>query len=75
MDSHEEDILIAPEVQCDWLRAIGFEQVEVYFKAFELAIFAGTKPNLRRTRGAVADEVGARDSQDFRGASEASEKF
>jgi tRNA (cmo5U34)-methyltransferase len=43
MDSHEEDILLDPETQCDWLRAIGFEQVEVYFKAIELAIFAGVK--------------------------------
>jgi SAM-dependent methyltransferase len=44
MDSHEEDILLDPETQCDWLRAIGFEQAEVYFKAIELAIFAGVKP-------------------------------
>jgi tRNA (cmo5U34)-methyltransferase len=46
MDSHEEDILLDPETQCDWLRAIGFEQVEVYFKAIELAIFAGVKPTV-----------------------------
>jgi hypothetical protein len=44
MDSHEEDILLDPETQCEWLRAIGFEHVEVYFKAIELAIFAGVKP-------------------------------
>jgi tRNA (cmo5U34)-methyltransferase len=44
MDSHEEDILLDPETQCGWLRAIGFEQAEVYFKAIELAIFAGVKP-------------------------------
>jgi tRNA (cmo5U34)-methyltransferase len=45
MDSHEEDILLDPQTQCDWLREIGFEQVEVYFKAIELAIFAGIKPD------------------------------
>jgi SAM-dependent methyltransferase len=43
-DSHEDDILLDPETQCGWLREIGFEQVEVYFKAIELAIFAGVKP-------------------------------
>jgi tRNA (cmo5U34)-methyltransferase len=46
MDSHEEDILLDPETQCGWLRAIGFEQVEIYFKAIELAIFAGIKPEV-----------------------------
>ena len=45
LDSHEEDILLDPETQCGWLREIGFEQVEVYFKAIELAIFAGVRPN------------------------------
>jgi SAM-dependent methyltransferase len=44
MDSHEEDILLDPETQCEWLRELGFEQVEIYFKAIELAIFAGVKP-------------------------------
>jgi tRNA (cmo5U34)-methyltransferase len=44
LDSHEEDILLEPETQSAWLREIGFEQVEIYFKAIELAIFAGVKP-------------------------------
>jgi tRNA (cmo5U34)-methyltransferase len=43
VDSHDDDILLDPETQCEWLRDIGFEQVEVYFKAIELAIFAGVK--------------------------------
>ena len=47
LDSHEEDILLDPETQAGWLREIGFEQVEVYFKAMELAIFAGVKPEAR----------------------------
>lgn len=44
LDSHEEDILLDPETQSTWLREIGFEQVEIYFKAIELAIFAGVRP-------------------------------
>jgi SAM-dependent methyltransferase len=50
MDSHEEDILLEPETQAEWLREIGFEQVEVYFKAIELAIFAGVKPATENER-------------------------
>jgi len=32
------------EVQCDWLREIGFENVDCYFKVMELAVFGGQKP-------------------------------
>jgi hypothetical protein len=28
----------------DWLRAIGFAEVDVFFKWMELAIFAGQRP-------------------------------
>ena len=42
-DAHDEDILLDPETQCDWLREIGFEQVEIYFKLPGLAIFGGAK--------------------------------
>ena len=31
------------EVQCDWLRSIGFKDVDCYFKAFELVVFGGRK--------------------------------
>ena len=31
-DATDDDILRDPETQCDWLREIGFEQVDVYFK-------------------------------------------
>lgn len=35
---------IAPlEVQCDWLREIGFENVECFLKISELAVFGGQK--------------------------------
>ena len=32
------------EVQCDWLREMGFENVECYLKVLELAVFGGQKP-------------------------------
>jgi SAM-dependent methyltransferase len=36
---------IAPlEVQCDWLRSIGFESVDCFLKVSELAVFGGLKP-------------------------------
>lgn len=38
---------LAPlEVQCDWLRELGFESVDVYLKVEELAIFGGQKPGV-----------------------------
>lgn len=37
--------LLAPvEDQCRWLRDIGFEHVDCYFKILELALFGGMKP-------------------------------
>lgn len=38
------NILAPVELQCDWLREIGYEHVDCYFKAFELALFGGMKP-------------------------------
>ena len=36
---------LAPvERQCDWLRAVGFERVDCFFKIFELALFGGLRP-------------------------------
>lgn len=39
------NILLDVETQCRWLRDIGFEQVDCYFKSFELALFGGVKPS------------------------------
>jgi len=39
----KENILLSVEVQCEWLREIGFEDVDVFFKSYELAVFAGKK--------------------------------
>jgi ubiquinone/menaquinone biosynthesis C-methylase UbiE len=38
---------LAPvELQCNWLRIIGFEDVDCYFKAFELTVFGGRRPRI-----------------------------
>jgi ubiquinone/menaquinone biosynthesis C-methylase UbiE len=39
----EANILAPVEQQCDWLRRIGFEDVDCYFKVFELAVFGGRR--------------------------------
>jgi tRNA (cmo5U34)-methyltransferase len=44
-DATDDDILRDPESQCDWLREVGFEKVDVYFKLPGLAIFGGEKGN------------------------------
>jgi tRNA (cmo5U34)-methyltransferase len=41
----DANILLSVDTQCDWLREIGFEQVDCYFRIYELAVFAGCKPN------------------------------
>lgn len=38
------NILASAELQCDWLREIGYEQVDCYFRIYELAVFGGRKP-------------------------------
>jgi tRNA (cmo5U34)-methyltransferase len=42
-DATDDDILRDPESQCDWLREVGFEKVDVYFKLPGLAIFGGER--------------------------------
>lgn len=39
----KENILAPVKLQCEWLREIGFKDVDCYFKIFELAIFGGRK--------------------------------
>lgn len=39
----DANILLDVETQSRWLREIGFEQVDCYFKCFELALFGGVK--------------------------------
>ena len=38
------NILAPVELQCDWLREIGYEEVDCYFRIYELAVIAGRKP-------------------------------
>jgi tRNA (cmo5U34)-methyltransferase len=37
------NILAPIEIQCNWLREIGYEEVDCYFRIFELAVFGGRK--------------------------------
>jgi tRNA (cmo5U34)-methyltransferase len=39
------NILAPVELQCNWLREIGYEEVDCYFRIYELAVFGGRKPN------------------------------
>lgn len=39
----EANILALVETQCDWLREIGYEEVDCFLKIFELALFGGIK--------------------------------
>jgi len=39
------NILTSTELQCDWLREIGYEEVDCYMRIYELAVFGGRKPN------------------------------
>ena len=36
--------LLSVDVQCDWLRKIGYMEVDCYFRIYELAVFAGRRP-------------------------------
>jgi len=38
------NILAPVEAQCEWPRACGYEDVDCFFKVFELAVFGGRKP-------------------------------
>ncbi len=39
----QENILAPVETQCDWLRELGFVDVDCYFKLLELAVFGGRR--------------------------------
>ena len=38
------NILAPTELQCNWLCEIGYEEVDCYFRIYELAVFGGRKP-------------------------------
>ena len=39
----DEDQLAPIEAQCEWLREIGFKDVDCFFKHFEIGLFGGRK--------------------------------
>jgi ubiquinone/menaquinone biosynthesis C-methylase UbiE len=39
----DEDQLVLVETQCEWLREIGYKDVDCYFKQFEMGLFGGRK--------------------------------
>ncbi len=43
-DDKQANILAPVETQCEWLRGIGFVDVDCHFRLFELALFSGRKP-------------------------------
>ena len=43
----DANILLSVDMQCNWLREIGYEEVDCYFRIYELAVFAGRRPNLK----------------------------
>ncbi|MFN8412069.1 MAG: class I SAM-dependent methyltransferase [Anaerolineales bacterium] len=40
----DSNILLSVNTQCDWLREIGYEEVDCYFRIYELAVFGGRRP-------------------------------
>jgi SAM-dependent methyltransferase len=43
-DDKNANILTLVETQCNWLRKIGFVDVDCFMKIFEIALFGGIKP-------------------------------
>jgi SAM-dependent methyltransferase len=42
-EDKKDNILLSVETQVNWLREIGFKNVDIYFKCFEFTVFAGIK--------------------------------
>lgn len=45
-EDRDANVLAPVEEQCNWLTAAGFDDVDCYFKYFELAVFGGRKPQV-----------------------------
>ncbi len=43
------NILAPVELQCNWLREIGYEDVDCYMRIYELAVFGGRRPVIARS--------------------------
>ncbi len=55
----KENILAPVETQCQWLRDIGFQDVDCFFKVFELALFGGRKASNNGVH-LIAEKAGSR---------------
>ncbi|OCQ95549.1 methyltransferase type 12 [Oscillatoriales cyanobacterium USR001] len=44
-DDKTANILAPVQLQCDWLRELGFINVDCFFKVFEIALFGGMRPD------------------------------
>jgi tRNA (cmo5U34)-methyltransferase len=53
----KENILAPVERQCQWLRDMGFQDVDCFFKVFELALFGGRKASGKSLKP-TADKAG-----------------
>ena len=42
------NILAPVDAQCDWLREVGYHDVDCYLKLFEFAVFGGRRPRIGR---------------------------
>lgn len=40
----DANLLLPVDVQCAWLRGFGFEEVDCFFRVYELAVFGGRRP-------------------------------
>jgi tRNA (cmo5U34)-methyltransferase len=40
----DANILLPVDAQCKWLRELGYEEVDCYFRIYELAVFGGRRP-------------------------------
>jgi ubiquinone/menaquinone biosynthesis C-methylase UbiE len=51
----KENMPAPAELQCRWLRSIGFQDVDCFYKTFELALFGGRKASGRGIRAHAAE--------------------
>ena len=51
----KENILAHVDTQCQWLRDIGFQDVDCFFKVFELALFGGRKASKKPMQPIAGD--------------------
>jgi SAM-dependent methyltransferase len=54
----KENILASVEEQCDWLRRIGYQDVDCFLKTFELALFGGRKAARPREKPLARESPG-----------------